>query len=275
MKKLLALLVSVLLTCSIAIAGCTTETETTRDPVEVEKDTKVTVRLNVGVEDFGELVDWEASLYMGAIAGEETSGRFTEWKPVDDAMEILFLIPEDVREGNSAPMGKLNDCYVRVRDLGDINFPKMDVVSNPFTLTNGKHHQVHIWLDSEAVLFEDEDLYEDNANVLIVLFTGINDFGETGEWEASLYMGAIAGEETSGRFTEWKPVDVSGGVEFDVLSEALNQDEIPWDVPMDTYLRIRTIGDDAYPQYDLVTAPFTLSRGGLHMVPARLKTTFD
>ncbi len=274
MKKSIAVFVALIASLSIALVGCTTKTEPPQDPVQVQKDTQVIVRLNTGVDNFGETVEWEASLYQGAIVGEETSGRFTDWKPVNETNEVVFSVPEEVQQGSFAPFGKVNGAYIRVRTVDTASYPQLDMVSNPFTLTEGMHHQVHVWLDTEAIFFEDEDQYKENAKVLIVLFTGINGFGETGEWEASLYKGATTGDETSGRFTDWKPVDISGGVEFDLLNEAFSHDEIPWDDPANTYLRIRTIGNDAFPQFDLVTHPFTLSRGRLHMVPARMKTEF-
>lgn len=223
-------------------------------------DEKATVSVTLSTSDsaFGETGIWEASLYEGAVAGEETSGRFTDWKPVEDG-SISFELPMEVREGDEAPWDAELDTYVRVRTAGEDEYPEFDFVSTPFTLSEGADIDVSIDLTTQINMVEDQE--DGEAVVAVTLYTGSDGFGETAEWEASLYEGALAGEETSGRFTEWKAADEEGVVEFAIPEEVWEDNEVPWNVEMDTYFRVRSADDDAYPQFDMVSAPFTLEDG--------------
>ena len=104
------------------------------------------------------------------------------------------------------------------------------------------------------------------AKVIITLDMGTNEFGFTNQWEASLYKGAIPGQETEGRFTEWKPA-VNGVVTFDLPEEVRENLEAPFGVPNDTYVRIRTLQNNIYPTFDLVTEPFTLEVNETYFIP--------
>ncbi len=110
----------------------------------------------------------------------------------------------------------------------------------------------------------------ETATISITFRTSDSTFGETGMWEASLYAGAVAGEETSGRFTDWKVSDEEGVVEFVIPEETREDHETPWNVEMDTYIRVRSVDDDAYPQFDMVSAPFTLEDGMSYSVTISL-----
>ncbi|ACB84282.1 LysM peptidoglycan-binding domain-containing protein [Natranaerobius thermophilus] len=104
------------------------------------------------------------------------------------------------------------------------------------------------------------------AKVIIALNIGTNKFGYTGKWEAALYKGAIPAEETEGRFTEWKQAD-KNIVTFELPEEVRKSFEVPFSIPEDTYVRIRTLGNDVFPVFDLVTEPFTLVRNKKIIVP--------
>ena len=208
--------------------------------------------------DFGAIENWEASLYAGADIGEETSGRFTEWVVVDNG-SVVFGLPEDVREGDTAPWGIPLDTYVRIRSTDD-EYPEFDLVSDPFTLV-GPEHQIDIRLDGVNE-FSPGGMSPQGAHEVAQVTVELRDlggrFGAPGLWEASLYAGPEAGEETSGRFTEWVEVD-DGGVVFSLPEDVREGDEAPWDEEI--YVRIRQVEDDGYPEFDLVGRPFTLADG--------------
>ncbi|QGT99359.1 hypothetical protein SYNTR_0766 [Candidatus Syntrophocurvum alkaliphilum] len=98
----------------------------------------ITVRFsNIMQNRFGTTDRWEAALYKGAIAGQETDGRFTEWKrPVNK--RVSFYLPRDVRQNNRTPWNQL--IYVRIRTTN--GYPTFDFVSKPFRLKPGKYHVV-------------------------------------------------------------------------------------------------------------------------------------
>ncbi|PDW01566.1 hypothetical protein [Candidatus Viridilinea mediisalina] len=211
-------------------------------------DATITVHLrDLGLE-FGAVTTWEASLYAGAEVGAETGGRFSEWKPVEDGT-VVFSLPAEVSEGSVAPWGAEDDTYVRVRARGDDVYPTFDLVSNPFTLVGGAY-AVELALSATPV----------NTEVRVRLRDLGAEFGTVGAWEASLYAGAVAGSETGGRFTAWKPAE-DGVVSFTLPSEVSEGNEAPWGTANDTYVRVRQVGDDVYPTFDLVGRPFTLEPG--------------
>ncbi|SFH67232.1 Copper amine oxidase N-terminal domain-containing protein [Tindallia magadiensis] len=248
-KKLALLLVMVMVLAFTPVASADQH-------VDAETAT-VSITLSTSENAFGETEMWEASLYEGAVAGEETSGRFTDWKTVEDG-SVSFDLPMEVREDDEAPWGAELDTYVRVRTVGEDGYPDFDLVSTPFTLNEGADIDVSIGLNTEINMVEDQE--DGEAVVAVSLYTGSDGFGETDEWEASLYEGAVTGEETSGRFTDWKVAE-EGVVEFVIPEEVREDNEAPWNVEMDTYLRVRSIDDDAYPLFDMVSAPFTLGDG--------------
>ena len=84
-------------------------------------------------EGFASVCCWEASLYVGAEQGAETSGRITDWLGVDEGA-VRFSLPDDLREGRDMPEGA--DVYFRVRSTGD-NYPSFDMVSPAFEMTVG------------------------------------------------------------------------------------------------------------------------------------------
>lgn len=112
---------------------------------DMHEEATVTVAFSSGSFSFGEASQWEVSLYAGADVGEETSGRFTEWRSVE-THSVTFSLPEDVREGNSAPFGEPVDTYVRIRSLEGA-YPSFDFVSEAFTLEPGDH-SIHLALST-------------------------------------------------------------------------------------------------------------------------------
>jgi len=209
----------------------------------------VTVTLaDLGLE-FGAIEGWQASLYAGAVAGQETAGRFTAWMTVEDGV-VVFTLPEDVSEGEEAPWNA--EAYVRVRNAAG-TFPTFDLVSDPFTLGNSDYI-AHFKLDS---------MYESQASgtailpwaeIVVHLDDMGGEFGAPGWWQASLYTGPDAGQETAGRFTDW--VDAENGVVTFTLATA----DAPWEE--DIYARVRPVDrTNDYPQFDLVGRPFTLVSG--------------
>lgn len=208
----------------------------------------ITVRLHdLGLE-FGAVTTWEASLYAGAEAGEEQNGRFSAWKPVEDGT-VVFTLPDEVSEGSVAPWRAEDNTYVRVRATGEEVYPTFDLVSNPFTLVAGEY-EVALALSAAPV----------HTEVRVRLHDLGVAFGAVGAWEASLYAGAEPGAETGGRFTDWKPAE-AGLVSFMLPADVREGSVAPWDTVGDTYVRVRSRGDDAYPSFDLVGRPFTLVQG--------------
>ena len=104
----------------------------------------ITVVFSGVTENFGTTNLWEASLYKGAVPGEETEGRFTEWKEAQNGA-VSFTLPEDVRPGQEAPWDEPRNTYVRMRTLN--GYPTFDFVSRPFTLLAGEY-RVHMALRS-------------------------------------------------------------------------------------------------------------------------------
>lgn len=84
-------------------------------------------------EGFASLGGWEASLYVGAEEGAETSGRITDWVGAEDGA-VRFSLPDDLREGRDMPEGA--DVYFRLRSTGD-DYPGFDMVSPAFEMTEG------------------------------------------------------------------------------------------------------------------------------------------
>ncbi|MBF8436239.1 hypothetical protein I0Q91_04035 [Halanaerobiaceae bacterium Z-7014] len=262
MKKRLIILMAVIMVFAFVPIANTNYAEDISD---------VTISLNMAEDEFGQVEMWEASLYEGAVAGEETAGRFTEWKPIDNEY-IQFELPGEVREGDEVPWNVEMDTYVRLRSMDD-QYPEFDFVSAPFTLGEDESIDVALNLNTEVNVVDDQD--EGEALVSLILFTGTNEFGHTEDWEASLYAGAEAGEETAGRFTEWKPADEGGHLAFEIPEEVRDGDEAPWDAEYDTYLRIRSTDDDAYPQFDIVTEPFTLEETHNYSISVTLESMIE
>ena len=112
--------------------------------VAAQRQAVITVVFSGVAENFGTTNQWEASLYKGAVPGQETEGRFTEWKEAQNAA-VRFTLPEDVRPGLEAPWGEPRNTYVRIRTLN--GYPTFDFVSRPFTLRPGEY-RVHMALRS-------------------------------------------------------------------------------------------------------------------------------
>lgn len=210
---------------------------------------------DMGLE-FGAITVWEASLYRDATPGNETGGRFTAWIAHSNGV-VTFNLPADILAGQTAPWGVPDDTYVRVRAAGEGVYPTFDLVSDPFTLTS----------DSFAVHFAIESVNEamppvesETATVMARLVDTGGAFGAPGMWEASLYRNATPGNETGGRFTAWVPA-MDGVVTFNLPDDISAGQTAPWDVPDDTYIRVRSVGAGAYPTFDLVGRPFTLTDG--------------
>ena len=223
----------------------------------VEADAMVTITLtDMGLE-FGAIEGWEASLYAGAEIGDETGGRFTDWVTVDNGA-VTFMLPGDVREGREAPWGVPYDTYVRVRS-GTDEYPTFDLVSDPFTLTSG-YHEIPFVIDSINEFYNNEMLMAQHESgiVMVHLMDLSGEFGAPGPWEASLYAGAEPGQETSGRFTDWMPVQ-DGAVLFELPDDVREGNEAPWGDEI--YVRVRSVGEDVYPTFDLVGRPFVLTDG--------------
>ena len=204
---------------------------------------------------FGAIGNWEASLYAGAIEGQETSGRFTEWVAVEDG-RVTLVVPGDVREGSSVPWNERDNTYVRLRTSD--GYPQFDIVSEPFTLRGGPY----------ALQFAFEQTVQTQSSqqteVRIVLNWGDPAFGNVAAWEGSLYAGAEAGQETSGRFTEW--IASPNGAVIILIPEDLRPEaEIPDD---DIYIRIRST--EGYPTFDMVGAPFPLGENEITTVTLSL-----
>ncbi|MCC5898674.1 MAG: calcium-binding protein [Phormidium sp. GEM2.Bin31] len=243
--------------------------------------------LNFPMEGFGETANWEASLYAGPQAGEETSGRFTEWISAEGTGSITLSVPEIVRDGDTAPFNQPDETYVRIRSV-DETYPSFDLVSDPFTLEGeqaeltlesftmtadigGLDHQLEMtqlgeeqqvdpltgedpnWTEAS---FEGDGSVSSNLRVFNINFP-MEGFGEMANWEASLYAGPQAGEETSGRFTEWISAEGTGSITLSVPEIVRDGDTAPFNQPDETYVRIRSV-DETYPSFDLVSDPFTL-----------------
>lgn len=211
---------------------------------------QITVELQDLGGMFGALDSWEASLYAGAVPGEETLGRFTEWVPLMNG-EVVFDLPEDVMDGQMAPWD--SEAYVRIRSLTD-EFPVFDIVGMPFTLTEGWNVTTTMTVFRGRV----------EASVTVMVEGIGEEFGVIGDWEASLYTGAVEGQETNGSFTEWKLVQ-DGQVTFFLPVEVRPGQEAPWNDPDNTYVRVRTVGEDPYPNFDLVSDRFTLEMMDYHV----------
>ncbi len=210
----------------------------------------VTVTLaDMGLE-FGAIENWQASLYAEAVAGEETSGRFTDWITVtEDA--VVFSLPVHVREGGEAPWDDY--AYVRIRREGEDVYPTFDMVSDPFTLGESDY-AVHFGIDSEYKSEPSGTLVLPWAEITVSLEDWGGEFGTPDQWETSLYTGTVPGDETGGRFTDWVAAD-DGSVVFQ-----LSHEDAPWGEEI--YIRVRPVDRvDDYPQFDLVGRPFTLEQG--------------
>ncbi len=232
--------------------------------------------LSFPVQGFGDTAEWEASLYAGPQAGEETSGRFTDWISAEPTGSVTLSLPEIVREGDTPPFDQPNETYLRIRSVDD-SYPSFDLVSEPFTLEG---NQTEVTLDSGRITADIRGLDQQldpltgqdptrievttegdgSASQSLRFFTAdfpIQGFGDTAQWEASLYAGPQAGEETSGRFTDWISADATGSVTLSVPEIVREGDTAPFNQPNETYLRVRSV-DDSYPSFDLVSQPFTL-----------------
>ncbi len=224
-----------------------------------ESEATVTVWLSDLGLDFGAITMWEASLYAGAIEGQETEGRFTEWVSGEQGRAVVHL-PGHLLAEAQVPWDVEGDVYVRVRSL-EAAYPAFDLVSDPFTLRGdaptGWRYVARVTLTSTmtrtpATLDQVTITLEDLGCV----------FGGLGSWEASLYAGATPGEETTGRFTEWVAAQ-NGLVAFQLPEDVLEGMTAPWAVPEGAYARIRQVGE-GYPTFDLVGRPFTLTEDGAH-----------
>lgn len=94
-------------------------------------NTRVIITLKIGANFFGSTTSWEASLYSGTEPGEETNGRFTEWKTAVGNI-VIFDLPEDVLENENAPFCQERNMYARLRTTE--GYPSLDLVSQPITL---------------------------------------------------------------------------------------------------------------------------------------------
>jgi len=191
--------------------------------------------------EFGGVDAWEASLYAGAAAGEETSGRFTEWVEAENGA-VVFSVPADVREGDTAPIGEENNTYIRVRSVGEEAYPSFDFVGLPFTLTAGSTHVATVGFQGVNMTMPSED----GTSVAIHLEDFREGFGEVMAWEASIYAGAMAGEETSGRFTEWVAAE-DGMVSFMLPDDVKADSTLTFGNDMDTYIRVALCGRRGIP----------------------------
>ena len=225
------------------------ESITTRDSSEAS----IVITLSDLGVPFGAIKNWEASLYAGAEVGSETGGRFSDWVTVS-ANEVRFTLPQDVRDGSSAPWGVADDAYVRIRS-GAGEYPTFDLVSDAFTLNAG-NYSVHIDVES----MNQTTPGQAGAAVVTARLDDLGgDFGAPGAWEVSLYAGAEAGSETGGRFTDWMPVN-GCCIDFTLPADVRDGSSAPWDD--DAYIRVRPVDrETAYPQFDLVGRPFTLTDG--------------
>jgi hypothetical protein len=206
--------------------------------------------------DFGAITVWQASLYAGAEIGNETSGRFTAWVNAVDGV-VTFDLPADISAGSSAPWAVPEDTYVRVRS-GTGVYPTFDMVSDPFTLISSDFLvQFDINGVNEAMPAAETQM----AVVTAQLHDLGGAFGAPGPWEASLYGGAVPGNETGGRFTAWFPAQ-DGMVTFNLPDNVSAGNQAPWGEEI--YIRVRSVGASAYPTFDVVGRPFRLT-GGLHM----------
>jgi uncharacterized repeat protein (TIGR01451 family) len=221
-------------------------TETANQVLAVDETAQITVKLADLGGEFGTPDLWQASLYTGTVAGNETSGRFTEWVTATNG-SVVFNLPADVRDGDTAPWD--DDAYIRVRPVDQDDYPEFDLVGRPFTLTDGQTMVSHLHLSRAAV--------ESEATVTVKLDDIGLDFGAIGDWEASIYAGAEDGKETKGRFTEWVTA-TNDSVVFTLPADVREGDTASWADPSNTYIRIRHQGDDAYPTFDMVSDPFTL-----------------
>ena len=245
----LALLVSIGLTMPVAAQ----EDETARvDVILTGLDT-----------EFGAIGDWEASLYAGPTEGEETDGRFTEWITAE-AGQVTLMIPDDLTDDATVPWDETNEVYVRIRTTNDDAYPTFDLVTQAFTLSE-RYYTVEIELD-----YEIDTTSQDDTVVEISLNATDITFGEIDAWEASLYEGATPGEETDGRFTEW--IEADNDTVTINLPEDLDNDEAPFDVQDDVYVRLRSL-NDAYPEFDVVTPPFTLVENELTEISLSVTTS--
>ncbi|MDP3487571.1 MAG: hypothetical protein Q8S19_06530 [Bacillota bacterium] len=109
-----------------------------------QRQAVITVAFSGVTESFGTTNQWEASLYKGAVPGQETEGRFTEWKEAQNAT-VRVTLPDDVRPGLEAPWDEPRNTYVRIRTLN--GYPTFDFVGRPFTL-RPLEYRVHMALRS-------------------------------------------------------------------------------------------------------------------------------
>lgn len=120
MNKLLATVAATVLAAGPALAG--------------GHHTYATLTLvGPATDGFASLGGWEASLYVGADQGSETSGRITDWVGADEGT-VRFSLPDDLRDGRDMPEGA--DVYFRLRSTGD-DYPGFDMVSPAFEMTAG------------------------------------------------------------------------------------------------------------------------------------------
>lgn len=112
--------------------------------VTPQRQAIITITFSGVTDNFGTTNQWEASLYKGAVPGEETDGRFTEWKEAQHGM-VRFALPEDIRPGLEAPWDEPRNTYVRIRTLN--GYPTFDFVGRPFTL-RPEQYRVHMALRS-------------------------------------------------------------------------------------------------------------------------------
>jgi hypothetical protein len=240
-----------LLTASLIGGTSLVAASTTAAP---DQQAAVTVTLSDMGLEFGAIATWQASLYGGAEIGNETGGRFTAWVDAVDGV-VTFDLPADISAGQTAPWGVPDDTYVRVRATGDGVYPTFDFVSDPFTLTSS-NFAVHFDIDSTNEAMPPAET--ETAVVMAQLHDLGGLFGAPGPWEASLYGGAVPGNETGGRFTAWFPVQ-DGLVTFNLPADVSAGNQAPWGEEI--YIRVRSVGADAYPTFDLVGRPFMLTDG--------------
>ena len=245
-------LLVLLLTASLVIAASPAAASSPEAP-DTQQATVTVTLADMGLE-FGAITVWQASLYAGAVIGDETNGRFTAWVDSVDGV-VTFNLPVDISAGQTAPWDVPDDTYVRVRATGAGVYPTFDFVSDPFTLASGDF-AVHFVIDSmnEAMPAAENE----TAMVMVRLHDMGGAFGAPGPWEASLYGGAVPGNETGGRFTAWVPAQ-DGLVTFNLPADVSAGNQAPWGEEI--YIRVRSVGANAYPTFDVVGRPFMLTDG--------------
>ncbi len=254
------LLVSLTLTIALALIAGIGLTM----PVAAQEDEAARVDvILIGLDaEFGAIGNWEASLYAGPTEGEETDGRFTEWIAAE-AGQVTLMIPDDLADDADVPWDETDEVYVRLRTTNDDAYPTFDLVTQAFTLAE-RYYTVQI-----ALGFDVDGTPNDETLVEITLDAADVTFGEIDMWEASLYEGVTIGEETDGRFTEWIEAD-NDTVSIE-LPDALDNDEAPFDSE-EVYVRLRSL-NDAYPEFDMVTLPFTLVENFWTMITLSVSTS--